>query len=121
MKSLGILALVLTNLCHGRQVDISWNAAPSSEMVVGWRVWQGITLIASSSVPTATLNLTNEAATITVTAINSAGESPHSAPLNIPSPMMWIQKSSDLETWTNVVQIPYVEPRQFIRLQIPPP
>jgi hypothetical protein len=104
-----------------RPVNIAWDVPSASEMVVGWRVWRGTEILTSSSVPSATINISNEATTITVTAINAAGESPHSAPLDIPAPMMWIQKSTDLQTWENVVQIPYVEPSQFIRLQLPPP
>lgn len=114
------ILLTLAELALSREVRVSWDTPPTDQQVVGWRVWSGTTLIAASNTPTATINLGPSATTITVTAINSKGESPPSAPLPIPAELMWIQKSTDLQTWENVVQIPYVEPRQFIRLQIPP-
>ena len=112
--------LLLTATAQARTVSLVWDAAPSEQMVVGWRVYNGSTLIAASNVPSATITLTNEAANITVRAINAAGESPPSAPLPIPVPMLWIQKSTDLVNWQNVVQIPAENAQQFIRLQLPP-
>lgn len=111
--------LLLTATAQARQVNILWDPAPVAEQVVGWRVYNKGTLIASSSIPSVTLTLTNDAAALTVAAVNAAGESPPSAPLEIPPPMLWIQKSTDLQTWENVIQVPYV-PSQFIRLQLPP-
>ena len=119
MKSLlAILALSLP--LTARPVSLVWDTPPSEQMVVGWRVWSGNTLLGSSSVPAATVQIPNTAVNITVTAINVKGESPPSAPLEIPAPLIWIQKSTDLQTWSNVVEIPY-QPSQFIRLQLPPP
>ena len=117
MKLLATLLMLST--AHAREVAIAWDAAPASEQVVGWRVWKGIELIAASNVPSAALSIGNEETTITVTAINSVGESAHSEPLVIPPPMIWIQKSTDLVNWQNVIQIPHVQPSQFIRLEIP--
>lgn len=119
MKSLLVILLLALPLA-ARPVSLAWDAPPSEQMVVGWRVWSGTTLLGSSSVPSATVNLPNAAVSITVTAINAQGESPPSAPLPIPAAMVMIQKSTDLQTWTNVIEIPY-QPTQFIRLQLPPP
>ena len=116
---LAILALTLP--LAARPVSLAWDTPPTEQMIVGWRVWSGNVLLASSSVPTATINIPNAEISITVTAINAVGESPQSAPLVIPPPMVWVQRSTDLQTWTNVVQIPYVEGKQFIRIQLPPP
>ena len=116
LLSIILLALPLA----ARPVSLVWDAAPSDEMVVGWRVWSGNTLLGASSVNAATVNIPNTATSITVTAINAKGESPPSAPLPIPAAMVTIQKSTDLQTWTDVVAIPYTE-SQFIRLKLPPP
>ena len=119
MKTL-LTILALTLPLSARPVSLAWDAPPTEQMVVGWRVWSGTTLLGSSSVPSATVHIPNSETTITVTAINAAGESLPSAPLVIPPPLVWIQKSVDLQTWENVVQIPYVEGKQFIRIQLPP-
>jgi len=150
---LAILALSLP--LAARPVAIAWDAAPPLENVVGWRIWRGIDLIGSSNVPSATVQIGNEATTITATAINAAGESAHSDPLTIPPPMVWLQRSPDLMTWadvvqvvyqpnqiprieiigeatwiqmsidrkpfTNVIEIPFIKPSQYIRIQLPPP
>ena len=117
MKILGILALV--TIAQAREVTIRWDMP--TDPVTSWRLWKGIELIATTTTPTARLSLPNEATTITATAVNAYGESAHSAPLTIPPPMIWIQRSTDLVTWENVVQIPYVQTSQFIRMEIPPP
>ena len=101
-------------------VTLDWDSAPVDEMVVGWRVWGNGVLLGAASVPQCTVNIPNSATVLTVTAINSTGESPHSAPLTIPAPLVMIQRSTDLKTWVDVVQIPY-EPTQFIRLETPAP
>ena len=115
-------ALIFAFACvsMARPVKLAWDTPPSNQLVVGWRIWSGSTLLGASSTPTATVQIPNAATTLTVTAINAAGESAHSEPLTIPPPLMWIQKSTDLQTWINVVQMPY-EPRQFIRLETPTP
>jgi len=117
MKHLAAILCLSLHSALAREVNIAWDTPPADQFVVGWRVWSGSTLLAASSVPSATVNIPNVQTTLTVTAINVKGESPHSAPLVIPPPMVWIQRSTDLQTWTNVVQIPY-EPSQFIRLQV---
>jgi len=114
-----ILAILLCLPLAARPVAIVWDAPNPAEQVVEWRIWTGSTLLGSSNTPSATVEIPNKETAITVTAINAAGESAPSAPLVIPPPMIWIQKSTDLVTWENVVQIPYVAPSQFIRLEIP--
>ena len=57
---------------------------------------------------------------LTARPVSLVWDTPPSAPLVIPPPLVWIQKSVDLQTWENVVQIPYVEGKQFIRIQLPP-
>lgn len=99
-----------------REVKIGWDAPKDS--VRSWRVWRGIDPIATVSVNSATVTISDAETSLTVTAINEYGESPHSNVLTIPQ-MIWIQKSSDLLTWENVIQIPYVKPSQFIRIQLP--
>ena len=114
------LAATLIELALARPVSLVWDTPPTDQMVVGWRIYNGSTLLGASSVPSATVNIPNTATALTVTAINAKGESPPSAPLPIPAAMVMVQKSTDLQTWTNVVQIPYTE-SQFIRIQLPPP
>jgi len=119
MKLLAAI-LLLAATAQARPVSLVWDAPIAAEMVVGWRIWSGSTLLGSSSVNTATVQIPNTETVVHVTAINAAGESPPSAPLTIPPPLVWIQKSIDMKTWENVVQVPYVQPSQFIRIQIPP-
>lgn len=119
MKILATI-LLLTATAQARTVSLVWDAAPAAEQVVGWRIYRGNVLIAATNTNSATVTLDNSAATLTVTAINAAGESPPSAPLPIPVPMLWIQTSEDNVNWRNVVQIPYTQDKQFIRLQLPP-
>ena len=101
-----LVILLLCHFAHSREVLVSWDAAPSEEMVVGWRVWKGTTLIHASNTPAVILTLTNEETTITITSINAVGESPHSAPLTIPLPDAIIQRSKDLTLWTTLMTIP---------------
>lgn len=63
------LVLTLIELAFARPVSLVWDAAPVSEQVVGWRIYRNNTLIAATNTPSATVTLTNEAATLTVTAI----------------------------------------------------
>lgn len=118
MKLLSVI-LALVSVCHAREVRVKWDTPAASEAVVGWRIWRGTELIDATNTPSVTLNLTNAETVITVTAINANGESAHSEPLTIPPPMIWVQRSTDLVNWQNVVQIPYIEPQQFIRMEIP--
>jgi len=150
-----LLAILLCLPLAARPVAIRWEQAEANPPVEGWRIWRGIELLGSSSVQSATINVGNEETVITATAFSGLGESAHSAPLVIPAPMVWLQRSVDLVTWenvihvtyhpnqvprieiigeatwiqmsidrkpfTNVIEIPFIKPSQYIRLQIPPP
>jgi hypothetical protein len=100
------LLILFCEKCHSREVVISWDTPPAVEQVVGWRVWEDTTLIQASSIPTAILTIDNNPITVTVTAINAAGESPHSDPLTIPLLSAIVQRSKDLVVWTNLMAIP---------------
>lgn len=119
-KLIAIIAACLAIPATAREVTIAWDGAPAAQQVTSWRVWRGANLLATTGTPIATVHITHERTVITVTAVNSAGESLPSSELVIPPTMVWVQKSTNLETWENVVQIPY-QPAQFIRLEIPPP
>lgn len=114
-----ILALLLALAACGqaRVVKLVWDTPPAAEQVTHWRVWRGIDLLATVASPSAVLDLDDRAAVISVTACNLAGESAR-ASIALPA-LVWIQHSTDLQTWTNVVQVPH-SPKQFIRLEIPP-
>ncbi len=127
-----LVVLILTGAGHlfGRQVIIAWDTPPAAEQVTSWRVWQSGRLIANAYVPEAALTLSAAACEITVTAMNSVGESLHSAPLTIPAetippPMLRLvlQKSRDLLTWEDetavpLIELPMTEPAMFYRLKM---
>ncbi len=116
-----LTTLILASACLAREVTIGWDAAPAAQQVTSWRVWRGTNLLATTGTPVATVHITHERAALTITAVNSAGESPASSELIIAPTLVWIQKSTDLRTWENVVQVPYQSPSQFVRIEIPPP
>lgn len=119
-RRIAILLALLTPALTAREVRVVWDAAPAGENVKGWRIWRGIEILGTATTPAATV-VANTGDSLTVSAFNESAESLQSAPVIVPPIMIWIQKSTDLVTWQNVVQVPYEERRQFIRLQLPPP
>lgn len=116
MKRLAaIVTLALAGMAHAGEVKLAWNANPGAEMVTEYRVWRGIECLATVTVPQATLTLQDAPAVLTVTARNAAGESAHSAPLEIIA--VTLQTSPDLSTWSDGLTR-YFEKRQreFYRL-----
>lgn len=116
-----ILAIIAFSLpLAARPVSLAWNANPSTENVSTYRVWRGgNVLVGTSATPAATFDL-NTGDRITVSAVNSFGESLQSAAVIIPPPPDMIQRSEDLVTWVDVAPIPKAD-KQFIRIKITPP
>lgn len=95
---LGILLLVpISAALAAAEVKLAWDAQAG---VADYRVWRGIECLATVPENAATLTLPDEACTITVTARNAAGESPHSVPLELIA--ITVQQSADLKAWAAV-------------------
>ena len=79
MKTLFSILLCLPLL--GGEVTVAWNANPDAEGVSLYRIWRGIEVLAETTETSAVVTLPDEAVTLTVSAVNGAGESIQSAPL----------------------------------------
>lgn len=95
MKKLAILAILATTAFAG-EVTVAWMAQAG---VTDYRVWRGIECLAVVSQPQADVMLPDEPCVITVTARNAAGESAHSAPLEVIA--VTVEESRDLKSWTS--------------------
>lgn len=118
-----ILLLILIHAVHGREVQVSWDANPASQQVLGYRLYVGGVLAAATSNTTWMLTIPNTEASVSLTAFNEAGESPHAVPLiippGIPLPPVTIERSKDLLTWTQFLQIP-AQNNQILRVRVEP-
>lgn len=116
-----LISIIALASAQARQVTIEWDTP--LEQVTSWRVYANGVLLATASSPQCALTIADTSVSLTVTAVNVNGESLPSAPLVIPAasapPLVWIQKSTDLINWTNVIQIEY-HSKQFIRMEIVP-
>lgn len=86
-----------------------------------YEVWRGIDRLAVVQSPEALLDLpADQISTITVRAVNSAGTSPHSAPITVIP--ITAQYSADLAAWDSA-GVFFVErtDRQFFRISHPHP
>ena len=78
---------------------LTWNPTPRA---VEYRVWRGIDVVAVVTDPQIDINLPLGESTITVTARNSYGESPHSSELVLDMPLLNIECSNDLVIWFDI-------------------
>lgn len=93
-KPAAIVMLALAALTHGGEVKLAWNAQADA---TSFRVWKGIECLATVTEPQAAVTLPDAPAVLTVTARNAAGESTHSAPLEVVA--LTVEESMDLKTW----------------------
>lgn len=115
-----VLIMGLFKACtHGGEVRVFWDAPPAAQKVTSWRIYRGIELLATVTEPRAVLTVPDETVSLTLTAINSTGESDHTPPLTL-FPIT-IQASTDLKTWTPLRVIHRSRrPQEFFRLKIEP-
>ena len=104
----------------GKELTVSWN--PQSD-ATAWRVWRGIELLATTATNQATVTVPDDQpSTLTVTALNAAGESAQSEPLYLPTPnatLLTIERSTDLRTWAPIADFYDTKaPKVFYRLRI---
>jgi hypothetical protein len=93
---LTIIIAALAAAAYGGEVRLAWNAQKG---VTDFRVWRGIECLATVVEPSATVTLPAEPCVLTVTARNEAGESAHSAPLDLM--VVTLEQSADLKAWTS--------------------
>lgn len=121
MNVLSLLLAIATASILGAsagQVKLAWNPSKGAQPIT-YRVWRGIEQIAEVSETTATVTLPDEPVTLTVSAHNVAGSSPHSEPLHLVA--VRVQESTNLRAWWYVKTL-YQEKKTaaFYRLEIIP-
>jgi hypothetical protein len=110
-----VMFILFATRARGGEVTIAWDAQPATE----FRVWKGIDLLATVPTNTATITLPDAPCSITVTARNAGGESPHSEPLHLVA--VRIQESTNLKAWWYAKTIHRErKPAMFYRLEILP-
>jgi hypothetical protein len=103
---------------------LTWDAPSPTEHVSSWRIWRGIDHIHTVYDPSVCLEILalpdDKTTTLTVTAVNSAGESEHSDTVVI-IPLV-VQESVDMKDWRKV-KTGYVVLKQqaFFRIAFPKP
>jgi hypothetical protein len=114
---LAITAAAILGACAG-EVKLAWNPSEGTQPIT-YRVWRGIEQLAEVSETTATVTLPDEPVSLTVSAHNEFGSSPHSAPLHLVA--VRVQESTNLRAWWYVKTL-YQEkkPAAFYRLEIKP-
>lgn len=116
MKTLLALLVLTLPAFADRDVTFSWDEQPG----VHFRVYRNNEFVTASETNSATLSLPDGASEITVTAVNSIGESDHSASLRYPDMAMVkleFQESTDLKNWTTTITLtmPATGPVKFYR------
>lgn len=81
-------------------VKLAWNPNPPAEQVEEYRVWRGTECLATVSGTSATVTVPDGPCVLTVTARNTAGESSHSAALELIA--VTVEESTDLKTWVPI-------------------
>ncbi len=118
-----VLILAFASLAAARSVPVSWDANPADQVVLGYRLYVGGTLTAATTSTTWSLTLPDTEASVTLTAFNEKGESPHTAPLVIPAvipaPVATLQRSKDLVTWAALMPVT-AQNQQRLRVKITP-
>jgi hypothetical protein len=112
-----IVFLIACGIARCADIKLAWNANPPADQVTEYRVWRGIECIGTSAGTQLCVTLPDEPCSLTVTARNAAGESAHSAALDLIP--VTVEQSADLKTWT-VLRTLHV-PRQdkgFFRLKL---
>lgn len=117
-----VAAILAVSMCsaHGAECRVSWN--PQAD-ATSFRVWRGIELLATVATNQATVTVPDDQpSTLTVTAVNAAGESAQSEPLYLPAPdatLLTIERSTDLQTWAPIAELYDAKaPKVFYRLRI---
>jgi hypothetical protein len=115
-----LLAITTAAMLGARagEVKLAWNPSEGTQPIT-YRVWRGIEQIAETSGTTATVTLPDEPVTLTVSAHNAAGSSPHSEPLHLVA--VRVQESTNLRAWWYVKTL-HREKKSaaFYRLEITP-
>lgn len=123
MKYLGYIILAvwllfeLVTLACAAIVPLAWDVVPEAQ---SYRIFRGIWVVGTSFTNKATVDLPAGATTLTVTAVNFAGESEHSESITVyvpPPPIVTVQFSADLADWQDD---PFPEAR-FYRAKIETP
>ena len=84
---------------RGAECAIAWNPSPAAENVTKYRVYLGLDMLAEVTTPAATVNLPDAPCTISVVAVNAAGQSP---PASLRLSFLTDQESVDLRAWSNL-------------------
>jgi hypothetical protein len=121
MKALSLLLAITTVSIPGAragEVKLAWDPSEGA-LPITYRVWRGIEQIAEVSETTATVTLPDTPVTLTVSAHNQFGNSPHSEPLHLVA--LRVQESTNLRAWWHVKTL-YREKKTaaFYRLEIIP-
>jgi hypothetical protein len=112
--------VVTTSRCHGAEVKLLWNPNPATDLVIEYRIYRGIDLLAKSTTTSVIVNLpTDVRSTLALRAVNTRGESDPALLTLIPFTPRF---SLDLKNWTSKptkVIFVKVEPTLFANYSYP--